>query len=90
MSTSPVYDRNPLVYPEVEESALDTIGMGMYRVFGKAKHGQIYRPWMDDFVEGDQVLMARVDDGPTELPAAVERAEIRADGKRLICAWVLA
>jgi hypothetical protein len=87
--TGPAYDEN-YVPPEIDESELETIGVGLYRVKGRTRRGDLYRPELDAFDRDiDQVLMARVDDGPTILPSGgfVERAEIRHDGKRLIVGW---
>jgi hypothetical protein len=90
MSTA-AYERDHSKLPEIEESALDTADVGLYRVAGKSKRGDYYRPETDDWLaDAPQIMLARVDDGPTYLPSAVERAEIRPDGKRLIVAWVMA
>lgn len=91
MSTLPVYDTDTSKLPEIDESALNTAGVGLYRVKGKAKNGDYYDATIDHIERNvDQVLLARVDEGAKFLPAAVERAEIRPDGKRLIVAWVRA
>jgi hypothetical protein len=88
----PVYEPMiPSHYPEVDESDLATAGVGLYRVRGWQQNGDMYRPATDDWARGvDQIMMARIDDGPTMLPMGVHRAEIRPDGKRLIMAWVQA
>ena len=82
----PVYTRADAV--DVDESELDTIGVGFYRVRGRTQRGDIYNAaddlWLRD---AEQELLARVDDGPTELPASSERSEIRPDGKRLVVCW---
>ena len=82
----PSYTRADLV--DVDESDMDTLGVGFYRVRGRSQRGDIYNATDDTWLrDADQELLARVDDGPTELPASSERSEIRADGKRLVMCW---
>lgn len=79
---------DPMTLPEIEESAVDGAATGIYRVAGRAQRGECYDPSTDTFLKDvDQVLVVRVDEG-TLLPVAVERAEIRPNGTRLIVAWV--
>ena len=86
MGNTPVYTRADLV--DVDESELDTLGVGFYRVRGRTTRADYYRPEDDDWLRGvEQEMLARVDDGPTELPANTERSTIRQDGKRLVVMW---
>lgn len=86
MSSAPVYTHADLV--DVDEPELDTIGVGFYRVRGRTQRGDIYNQSDDTWLlDTDQELLARVDDGPTELPAMSYRSAIRPDGKRLVMMW---
>lgn len=87
----PAYLSENAKLPEVESDQLDTLDVGLYRVRGQFRYGDLYDPTTDELHQDvPSVMLARVDDGPTELPIGVLRAEIRADGKRLVVAWVRA
>lgn len=92
MSIDPAaYPRDNAALPEINESDIETADVGLYRVRGRLQRGDWYRPETDSWERDvNQILLARVDDGPTQLPGGVFRAEIRADGKRLILDWVIA
>jgi len=87
----PAYSRDHSILPEIDEHDADSADVGLYRIKGRSQRGDLYLPISDEWERDvEQILLARVDDGPTELPGGVHLAKIREDGKRLILDWVKA
>ena len=72
--------------PEVDESDLDRLDIGLYRLKGARKRADFYRPTTDTVDRDiDLVQVARIDEGG-ERPIGCEY-HIRSDGKRVIVGW---